>query len=110
MSALRNATSAVSADLDARSRKIAAQILQSLASAGQAPVAAAIGASESTVSRMKSEGEIERLALLLAACGLKVVPADWRVFDPADVAVLLHGAKRWLAAMHEPGELSEKSD
>ncbi len=69
-------------DISERTRKNFSTILQGLASAGQASVSRHLGVSESTVSRMKSEGELEDLAKLLAACGLKVVPQGYRCAKP----------------------------
>lgn len=58
-----------------RSRKNHAAILRSLAAAGQARVAALIGVDDSTITRIK-DGQLERLAAVLAASGLKVVPEE----------------------------------
>lgn len=69
-------------DITERARKNESAILQGLASAGQATVAKHLECSESTVSRMKSEGELRQMAKLLAACGLKVVPQEYRCAKP----------------------------
>lgn len=59
-----------------RARNALARILQVLAPAGsQVAIAASMGASESTVSRIKNERLPECLAFLYA-CGFKVVSAD----------------------------------
>lgn len=79
-----------------RARKNEHLILQRLSSVGQATVATAVGIDESTISRMKGDGKISQLAEILAELGLKVVPESLRTFDPKDVDVLLHQAKRWM--------------
>lgn len=71
----------VSAAPAERSRKNLTAILKALSEVGQARVAERLGVSESTVSRMK-DTEIERMAAVLSACGLKVVPEDWRDVEP----------------------------
>lgn len=59
-----------------RARKGAALALQALQEPGTAKaVAVAMGAGESTVSRLKNE-HMEPVLLLLAHLGLKVVPAE----------------------------------
>ena len=59
-----------------RSRKAVKAVLQALAEPGrQVAIAAAMGVSESTISRLKND-HLESFALLLAHAGLKVVPVD----------------------------------
>lgn len=70
-----------------RSRKNHAAILRSLAAAGQARVAALIGVDDSTITRIK-DGQLERLAAVLAASGLKVVPEDHQTLAPEYVRAL----------------------
>jgi predicted XRE-type DNA-binding protein len=76
-----------------RSRKIERVILHAIADKGQAAIADGIGASESTVSRLK-DGQIETLSKVLAACGLKVVPSEYKCIDPqkAQAMVTLYEA------------------
>lgn len=70
-------------DLDLElSRKNLSAILQALASAGQAPVAKAVGVSESTISRLKSN-DLEMFCKVLAALNLKCVNANHKVYDRA---------------------------
>ena len=85
--------SEVSTSMLERSRKIERSILHALAEKGQATVGSAIGASESTVSRLK-DGQIETLAKVLSACGLKVVPYEYKCIDPhkAQAMVTLYEA------------------
>jgi Bacteriophage CII protein len=75
------------------SRKIERAILHALAEHGQAHAASVMGVSESSVSRMK-DGQIEALSKLLAAIGLKVVPAQYKCLDPikAQAMVTLYEA------------------
>lgn len=62
--------------------------LQRLQEAGKAgAVAAAMGVSDSTVSRLKTE-RLEECVLLLAHLGLKVVPTDFKCVNPEAYAFL----------------------
>jgi len=70
---------ALSEDQLGRSRKIAALILQRLSSVGQVQLAEALGSSEASISRWKTD-QIEQCAKALAVLGLKVVPADARCY------------------------------
>ena len=63
------------------SRKIERLILHALAEHGQSAIAAAIGTSESTISRLK-DGNLEAFSKVLAALDLKVVPTTSRSIDP----------------------------
>lgn len=71
----------------ARTRKNHGAILKALAAAGQTRVAALVGVDDSTVTRIK-EGQLERLAAVLAASGLKVVPEDHQTLAPDYVRAL----------------------
>jgi hypothetical protein len=70
-----------------RARKISALVLQrAQRDATQVALAAAMGVSESTVSRMLAPESLDKLALMLAHVGLKVVPlervcVDRQMFD-----------------------------
>jgi len=63
-------------------RKIHTQILKALSTVGQVEIAARTGSSESTISRLK-DGQLDLLSNVLAAAGLKVVPAQYKCIDPA---------------------------
>ena len=66
-----------------RARKISATVLHSTQrDATQVALAAAMGVSESTVSRMLAPDHLDKLALLLAHAGLKVVPVERICVDP----------------------------
>ena len=62
-------------------------VLQRLAAATQAATAAAMGVSESTVNRIKTE-RLEEVLLMVAHLGLKVVPAEFKCVDPEAYAFL----------------------
>ena len=66
-----------------RARKISAVVLQrTQRDATQVALATAMGCSESTVSRMLAPDHLDKLALLLAHAGLKVVPVERICVDP----------------------------
>ena len=71
-----------------RARKTVQLVLQRLQEPGTGvAVAAAMGVSESTVSRIKTE-RLEEVALFLAHLGLKVVPAEFKCVDASAYAFL----------------------
>lgn len=86
-------------------RKSQSTILQRLASIGQKPVADALGLSEATVSRMKSEA-VESFTAFLAVLGLKVVAAEHRCFSPEYMDHLHYFAKLGMEAA-KPATLDE---
>lgn len=90
----------------ARSRKNEAAILKALASAGQRNVADTIGVDESSISRMKSDGQVERFCQLLAVVGLKVVPDHMHCYEPKAIDALLTLAKDRLAQIEQPEQLA----
>lgn len=60
-----------------RARKIASLVLQRVTrDASQVAIAAAIGVSESTISRMLAPEHLDKVALMLAHAGLKVVAVE----------------------------------
>lgn len=64
-----------------RARKSQLSVLRALQEPGRAvAIATAMGASESTVSRLKND-HLETFCLLLAHAGLKVVPSDFQCVD-----------------------------
>lgn len=87
-----------------RARKNETLLLQRLASVGQTQLAAAIGVSESTVSRFK-DGEFAKIAKLLAALGVKCVSSEYRCVDPKTMDTLLHGHKQWVNSISDHNEL-----
>ncbi|RYF76816.1 MAG: XRE family transcriptional regulator [Comamonadaceae bacterium] len=78
----------------ARARKIVSHVLQATQrDSSQTAIAAAMGVSESTLSRLLSD-HLDKLALVLAHAGLKVAPAESRCFPPDYVDALLLMAKQ----------------
>lgn len=76
------------ADPVLRARKITSTVIKSMHDGtSQAAVAAAMGMSESTVSRFISD-HLDKFALVLAHVGLKVVPAEACFYDPEYVQAL----------------------
>lgn len=68
--------------------------LQQLQEPGKASaVAAAMGVSDSTVSRIKTE-RLEECLTFLAHLGLKVVPADFKCVEPSAYAFLTTSHQR----------------
>lgn len=66
-----------------RARKGLQLALHAMQDAGKAgEVAAAMGVSDSTISRIKTE-RLEEVVLFLAHLGLKVVPSAYKCVDPA---------------------------
>ena len=80
-----SALSLTPAERARKSVQVALQRLQAGESA--ASIAAAMGVSEATMSRLKNE-RLEEVLLLLAHLGLKVVPAEFKCVDPEAYAFL----------------------
>ena len=87
--------------LEERARKNEAVILHGVHSVGLEAIAAAVGRDASTVSRWK-DTELHRLAVLLAVCGLKVVPIEFRCAKPEVIEALETLAR---AAINQPASL-----
>ena len=96
---------AVSASPDERARKIVALIFQRLSSVGQATLAEALGTSDPTISRWKTE-QVEFTAKALAALGIKVVPLEMRCFDPQQISAILVLAKERLSQIENADQLA----
>lgn len=96
----------VSATILPRARKNETVILSALARVGQIHVSTALGVHESTISRAKSEGELDRIARLLAAMGLKVVPETYRCYPEEQIQAVLTLAKARLDAVSTAAELA----
>lgn len=85
-----------------RARKAYLTVLQRLQEPGTATaVAAAMGVSESTVSRLKNE-QMEVLCGMLAHLGLKVVPVEMQCFHPIACRRYSRSPKRTLKASSKP--------
>lgn len=89
----------------ARANKIEQTILHALAETGQSTVAQQIEVNESTVSRAKAD--IQLMAKIMAACGLKVVPVTVRCFNPKYIESLQHLAREHL---NSDGEIKTALD
>lgn len=97
-----NAVSSPVLDL---ARKNERAVLQAFARVSQSRIAEQMGASDSTVSRLK-DGPIEQFCLLLAACGLKAMPVDMGCFPRAQMQALLVLARDHLNEIDELKELT----
>ena len=88
-------------------RKSHSLILRRLASVGQKNAGEAIGKSETWVSRWKdADAEIE--ARLLAALGLKIVPATAICYSPEGIEHLMFFARKGMA--QQPAALEWEDD
>ena len=72
---------------DERTKKAQSLVLQRLAGSTQVAMSAAMGVSESTINRIKTE-RLEEVLSLISHLGLKVVPADFKCVDAAAYAFL----------------------
>ena len=70
-----------------RARKNFSAIYQRLSSVGQVNVAKALDISEPTMSRLAEQSE--RIARMLEALGLKVVPVEMKCYDPKVIQAIL---------------------
>lgn len=95
---------ASSAERVATSRKTVQVVLQGLAGASAASVAQAVGVSESTISRFKSE-HLDTVAAILAELELKVVPVQYRCYEPSYIDALERLAREQLNAAKAPPQL-----
>ncbi|SFY30416.1 CII family transcriptional regulator [Azotobacter vinelandii] len=86
------ATTQLSQEQATRARKNYSQIMQRLASVGNAVVAAAVGVDESTISRMKPE-KFQEFSQILAVLDLKIVPTEARCFNEKEIEAILQIAK-----------------
>ncbi|MGJ7533930.1 MULTISPECIES: hypothetical protein [Variovorax] len=64
----------------------------------QTAIATAIGMPESTLSRLLSD-HLEKLALVLAHAGLRVVSSDARCFDPTYIDAVLTLARQHMSSL-----------
>ena len=99
-------TSPLSQEQTVRARKNYSVLMQALASVGNAPVALAVGVDEATISRMKPE-KFQQFAEILAVLGLKIVPEEMRCFNEQDIAMFIHGSKRWMEHIQGVDQLEE---
>lgn len=100
---------ALSPEVEARAKKNLATIFAGLSSMGQVNVASALGIVESTVSKAKGD-ELPTAARILAASGLKVVPATYRCISPRRLDALLVLAGTELDRLRATPELVWEDD
>lgn len=94
-----------------RARKAQALALQRIARVGQNTIADEIGVSAATVSRFISDADgLERACKVLAAAGLKVVPATMQCFPPEKVAIFMTLARDHLNYLQRPEQLAFEDD
>lgn len=80
--------------------------MQRAARVGQNDLGAAIGVDGSTVSRfMSDEKDMTRALAIIAALGLKVVPAEMQCFPPRKVQLLLELARDHLTQLENVEQL-----
>jgi hypothetical protein len=100
----------VSLPPSAKARNFLSLALQHVAKVGQDSIGTQIGTSGvdgSTVSRfMSDEKDMLRALQILAAAGLKVVPADMQCFPPRKVAILMELARDHLNQLENVEQLS----
>jgi predicted XRE-type DNA-binding protein len=95
-----------SPDPHAKARRISSTVLQATQRDGkQTAIAAAMGVSDSTVSRLLSD-HLDKFALVLAHAGLKVVPIEMQCFPKDQVHALLTLAKGHLSQIDHPDQLT----
>jgi len=93
-------------EVSERARRNLSAILRALATVGQVRAAERMGVSESTLSRMK-DADLQRIADLLAACGLKVVGEDLKLYQPERIAAILELARLGIDRAAEPSEFGD---
>lgn len=100
------ATPKLSHEQTARARKNLHFILQRVNSVGNGPIALAVDCDEATISRMKPD-KFEQFSQILAVLDLKIVPAEMRCFNEHDIAMFIHGSKRWMEHIQGVDQLEE---
>lgn len=91
----------VSPSIDERARKNLTLILRTLAEVTQVKVAELIGVHESSISRLKGE-DFARIASIIAALGLQLVPGDMEMWDGEYIANLRKVLAAELALSRKP--------
>lgn len=86
-------------------RKNESAILQAMARTSQTRIAEQLGLNESQISRYK-DGDLQRAAALMAACGLKVNPADAVLYERDIAHALTTLARDRLQGIAGPEELA----
>lgn len=97
----------VSSEVTAKARTYMALAMQRAARIGQNDVGLAIGIDGSTVSRfMSDEKDMTRALAILAALGLKVVPAEMQCFPPKKMQMILDLARDHLNHIQDVEQLT----
>ena len=95
----------VSESTHERSRKAFSSVLQSLQGAGkQSAIASAMGVSEATASRIKTQ-DMEAVIQFLYHAGFKVVPQDYRCIPEVQARAWFDSHQREVRRMQESSEL-----
>ncbi len=95
----------LSPEQTARANKSHTRILQALDKTGQQNAALVLECDPSKVSRVKS-GELEWFCNLLAVCGLKVVPIEYKALDRDFVEAMLTMNKKLINRVHTVDDLA----
>lgn len=96
----------LSGSVDQKSRKMLALVFSQFSDQKQSVIAAAIGVSDGTVSKFKSE-HMETCCKLLAAAGLKIVPAHFECHKPEYMQWLIQGNKIAAKHVNTPRDMSD---
>ncbi|KGH26286.1 hypothetical protein [Comamonas testosteroni] len=96
--------SEVSDSAHERSRKAYASVLQGMKEVRQTAIAAAMGISESTVSRIKNE-DLEGCIQFLYHAGWKLVPQDYQCVPEVQARAWLDSHRREVQRMSETEQL-----
>ncbi|KVD81906.1 hypothetical protein WS62_23405 [Burkholderia sp. ABCPW 14] len=97
--------STVSPTIAERARKFMSIAMQRISAIGQNTIATEIGVSPPTISRFVSD-DLERACQVLAAAGLKLVPAEMQCFPPRKVAILMELARDHLNQLENVEQLT----
>ncbi|GEM_PF-5121350 len=96
--------SEVSDSAHERSRKAHSQVLQGMKEIRQAAIAAAMGVSESTVSRIKND-DLEACIQFLYHAGWKVVPQDYQCVPEIQARAWFDSHRREVERMQDTEQL-----
>lgn len=89
----------------ARASKSYSRILQAFEKTGQNNIAVAMGCDASKISRLKA-GELEQFCQVLAVCGLKIVPTEYKALDRDFVEAMLVMNKKLINRVHTVDDLA----
>lgn len=86
-----------------KSRKYESLIFHRITHTGQVHIADALKTSDASVSRLKDK--LPELTKMLAFCGLKVVPQEFKCYDPKDIEPYIQLAKQHMRGLGGAEEL-----